>query len=796
MLSNINAIAKCSGTKSPLSSGTQFKGPCAFAVLVCIGVTCPNVHAQDLEIGGIPKWVNDRPYESLQIEMPKESNGSVEWLLHDEQILYQPNSMSSYVHSATRATSIYGVNRVSNFALPFFETTDSIKLHYVKVHREGQILDRTESSQIRYSRQDSAVPDDMDQLLTVAMVLVSGVKAGDVVEYAATMVRRNAMYDGIYSAAFGYGDINIGDAYRRVVVPRGTVMQFEITNDHPAAEFARAGRYDEYVFRIGAVTEVELEDDVPIWYSQYPTASFSNLDHWSTVAEWGLERFKQPKAVPDEIVEQAHALIEDDDTNVQKLHAALNFVRADVRYVGPGIGRNGHRPYAPDVVLERLYGDCKDKTVLLQSLLKAMNIDAWPALVSTTRRRAIASSPPTPLVFDHVILNVHLDGEEYWVDPTTLPIDDIETSLAPAHAFEKALVLRADTDGLRDIEGPDHNSSPDHYLYRTNIDLTKESWGDVVAEVAWEFRGDIAHSLKRMGTQMRPEEFADYILENEVEGLSDSEAVVPPALVHSYEQGHVEIAATYKINGLVQFADASAPDFIVSYPYRHILEYVEEPHEFDSRVTPYALPYPFFVTESVSMKLGSMFFQSSVNATEVNGEFFEYAVRPHWDGESYHVEYSLRMLRDHVMPDQFESFRRDLERVRNTLQYSVSGLRSGWPVVILDDSVSGSSRSLADAINEFNRYELAWSAPEGEIPELTLDEIRVAIDSWDTTERYATDQIQTLFRNALVTQQLHNDFSLQALPSLTDSDDSDQAWHIDLCLFLPNYATYCVPVRR
>ncbi len=62
------------------------------------------------------------------------------------------------------------------------------------------------------------------------------------------------------------------------------------------------------------------------------------------------------------------------------------------------------------------YGDCKDKHTLLASLLKAVGIDAWPALINPNRK--LDPDVPSPSQFNHVISVVPSGGKFIWLDTT------------------------------------------------------------------------------------------------------------------------------------------------------------------------------------------------------------------------------------------------------------------------------------------------------------------------------------------------------------------------------------------
>jgi transglutaminase-like putative cysteine protease len=70
-------------------------------------------------------------------------------------------------------------------------------------------------------------------------------------------------------------------------------------------------------------------------------------------------------------------------------------------YIGLDFGIGRYQPHAADDVLDNGYGDCKDKHTLLATMLKAVGIDAWPALIHATRK--LDPEVPSPAQFNHVI---------------------------------------------------------------------------------------------------------------------------------------------------------------------------------------------------------------------------------------------------------------------------------------------------------------------------------------------------------------------------------------------------------
>ena len=72
-------------------------------------------------------------------------------------------------------------------------------------------------------------------------------------------------------------------------------------------------------------------------------------------------------------------------SNEERVVAALEFVQSEIRYFSVSLGENSHRPASPDIVLKRRYGDCKDKSLLLMTLLDELKIPSKVVLLTHIR---------------------------------------------------------------------------------------------------------------------------------------------------------------------------------------------------------------------------------------------------------------------------------------------------------------------------------------------------------------------------------------------------------------------------
>jgi hypothetical protein len=117
------------------------------------------------------------------------------------------------------------------------------------------------------------------------------------------------------------------------------------------------------------------------------------------------------------------------ETKRALVQAAYGFVVSQTRYVGLEFGIHGFKPYRVDQVLQRRFGDCKDKASLLHALLESMGIESRLVLLRMRRLGSMPESPASLAIFNHAIawvpdLDLWLDGTASHSGTGDLPGED------------------------------------------------------------------------------------------------------------------------------------------------------------------------------------------------------------------------------------------------------------------------------------------------------------------------------------------------------------------------------------
>jgi transglutaminase-like putative cysteine protease len=202
----------------------------------------------------------------------------------------------------------------------------------------------------------------------------------------------------------------------------------------------KVGSSYEYSASALRLTPIPVDPNLPEDYEPFPGIQITDFSSWSEVRRWAEKLFQLERGQ----TRSAEALADDirfrEKANPLRVLAALRAVQDKIRYVSVSFAENTHRPAQPGIVLSRGYGDCKDKSLLLVAILRALGFEANVALVSSRSGRALLSTLPTLVAFDHAIVAVQLDGYRYWLDPTRLYQRGSLAEVAP-RGFHYALLL-------------------------------------------------------------------------------------------------------------------------------------------------------------------------------------------------------------------------------------------------------------------------------------------------------------------------------------------------------------------
>jgi len=223
-----------------------------------------------------------------------------------------------------------------------------------------------------------------------------------------------------------------------------------------------------YTWELRNLPAIDKECSAPPLGEIAAHIAVSSISDWNKVASW-YTKLANGAMQPDEAIEKkARELTTGLNNSWQKVEAIYNYVATNIRYVGVEFGISGYKPHPAAQTFRLRYGDCKDHSTLLISMLRAVEIDAYPVLIPTSSVSPLDTGLPTPGVFNHEIAAVHLNGKFIFLDSTA------ETAscgmLPPSDQGRKVLII----DGEKAIlaKTPVFPSSFNQENYRGDFKIT------------------------------------------------------------------------------------------------------------------------------------------------------------------------------------------------------------------------------------------------------------------------------------------------------------------------------------
>ncbi len=397
------------------------------------------------DIAAAPSWVKTISLELGSAKKEEEESGGISYLILDRQD--NVGTSTSYYHEARQVTSENGVQNGAAITVSFDPSYQKLVFHSIRLIRGKIPVDRLNRSQIRLFQREKDLESFLYDGAYTAQCDLEDVRVGDVIEFAYSIEGDNPVKNGRYSNLF-YVDWSfpVRRAVTRLLYPTARKLNFSIKNRTVTPVVTTRGEVTEWLCDEKNVPSRRTDPDVPVDYDPNGWVQVTEFNSWQEVVEWALPLYETEASLSSDLQTEISKLRETPMTE-ERILAALRFVQEQVRYLGIESGIGSHRPTAASEVLRRRFGDCKDKALLLTTLLRQSGIEAAPALVSSALRGGVAERLPSPGAFDHVIVQVTNGSTTHWLDATRAsqrgPLSQIYVG-----DFRWALVIRQGTKEL------------------------------------------------------------------------------------------------------------------------------------------------------------------------------------------------------------------------------------------------------------------------------------------------------------------------------------------------------------
>jgi tetratricopeptide (TPR) repeat protein len=320
-----------------------------------------------------------------------------------------------------RVESVAGVQQLGQLAFGYNSANERLEINSVEVRRADGSMTSVPANAVEDMNapvaRDAPIYTDYRQ----KHVTVPALRPGETLTYHVTTRIHTPLAPGHFWLEHDFlKDAIVLDEQLEVDVPRSRAVKLKT---RPGAEPAFVEQGDRRLYRWKqANLERETADGAKSKKKarkagEAPAIQLTTFESWEEVGRW-YEPLERQRATPsDPIRAKAQELVRGRSTDVEKIRALYDYVAKNVRYVSLSFGIGRYQPHAAGEVLTNQYGDCKDKHTLLESLVEAAGLRAYPVLISSARK--MDPDVPSPAQFDHMITAIPLGQDWIWLDSTT-----------------------------------------------------------------------------------------------------------------------------------------------------------------------------------------------------------------------------------------------------------------------------------------------------------------------------------------------------------------------------------------
>ena len=342
----------------------------------------------------------------------------------DEKIEVSPeNTQDTYVHYIVKILNERGKEGFSETHIDYDSTFERVELEYARTIRPDGSVVEVGSRHIRDVSKYLNFP--LYSNARIFIISFPEIAEGAVIEYK-LKIRRSQLVNKkdfvlIYPLQASEPIIS---ANLTIDLPKERVLQIKKLNEGlntfgadltPKTE--EIGGRTIYRWQFKDIPQIIPETNMPEVVEINPAILISTFSSWQEVYGWWWALAKDKIKADTAIKEKVEELLEGLKTDEDKVRAIYNFCAQKIRYVAVEYGQAGYKPHPASDIFKNKYGDCKDKAILLVTMLKEAGFMGYPVLISTQDYYDLNPDFPA-IIFNHCIAAIQSADKTIFMDTT------------------------------------------------------------------------------------------------------------------------------------------------------------------------------------------------------------------------------------------------------------------------------------------------------------------------------------------------------------------------------------------
>ena len=592
------------------------------------------------------------------------------YMLVDKQ--FDIRTKQQYFHYAYKVISESGIQNYSELTLNYNPAYETVELNSLRIYRDGKYIDYKSKISIKdLQREDRLESHIYDEEHTLYIILEK-IQINDIIEFSYTKRGTNPIYDNFFSESFRYRmNYKLLDYYIKIRKP--ATYQLTVKNNLSSVKYEvkKKGDEEEYIWKLDNIERSkEEEENIPYWVNTDESIDVVSSQNWEEIRNWGKKIFSVNRMLDPSIREWCKKIKEENTKPSEKIIKLLRFVQTNIRYLGIEVGENSHKPHTPSEILKQGYGDCKDKTILLITLLNEIGIpNGYPALVSTDYKAHTSDYLPSPFLFNHAIVFLEYENKNYWLDPTiTNQRGDLQHNYS--EPYGKALILNGNKNTLDTVIV--QNESGIEVIEDFDVkDLDSSAFLKVTTIYKGIEADNFRYTLQNNSRNQIQDDYIDFYKKSysKIDTLQrvtfDDDSVTNVIVSREF----------YSIKNFWEIVDSSK-NKIETNLFGHAIYYKINFYKeaYPDRKHPLYLEYPVEISHKIIAKLPDNW-PISNEEFNINNNHFIFNYSKNYNNHTIHISYYYKTLKDHVASDEISRFIKDIKLIKNNTNLNLKTLK-------------------------------------------------------------------------------------------------------------------------